>query len=368
MPPAAAIGAGIAGAASSAGGLLSGASGLASSLGGLSSSGSSSSGTESLMLQMQAAQLANEERMKISSEYFDDLIGRREIKRGKRKGEFTYGNVGKLLMGQKPSDVFGKKPLYRAVDFSPTLDQDPGLANVAGDVTAGNLRNFAQNAQLAEAVNSFLTTDSRNRVASFDPYLMGNIEATGRAAQLASQGIVPTSDAEGIIGNRNEMTSIYGTPGTSRGQVAKDLGLSQLDLQTRIAPQLTQTNAALINAIAPPQMRDDPRSREVQASQAIQVGAADNQFEAEFDRREQNLASLLAAIPDPRKQGIFNLQNTLRAQQFMIDFGLANGMGIPNTMPDNLGGDGMQGFLAAVGNAGSFFNSIGSLFGGNSNT
>lgn len=350
-----AIGSAIGGAAESIGS-------IGSALGGLGGGGGGAGA--GMAAQIAAAQAANIERQKISDGYFDGLIGARKIKRGPNKGEVKYGRTSELLMGQTPQDVFGVKPLYQEVDFQTMTDQSPGLQQQANDVTQGNIANFADNSALASAVNAFLTNDAKGRVGAFDPYLMGNIEQTGRNAALASQGILPTSDAQDIVASRNEMGGIFGTAGTSRGQVAKDLGLARLDLQTRVAPSMMQGNAALINAIAPPQMRDDPRSSQVQTAQALQIGAADNQFEAGFDREEKNLQSLLAAMPDPRAQGLFNLQNTLRAQQFMIDFGLANGLGVPGTMPDNLGGDGMAGMMQGMSAAGNIFSSIGSIFGG----
>lgn len=333
---------------------------VGSALGGLGG-GSGGSAGAGMAAQIAAAQAANAERQKISDGFFDGLIGARKIKRGPNKGETKYGKTKELLFGNKPVDVFGRRPSYYEVDFETMLDQDPGLGNLAGDVTAGNLRNFAANSQLAEGVNNFLTSDAKKRVGAFDPYLLGNIEQSGRNAALASQGILPTSDAESIVGNRNEMAGIFGTAGTSRGQVAKDLGLARLDLQTRVAPGMMQGNAAMINAIAPPQMRDDPRTSQVSQAQAIQVGAADNQFESEFDRRELSLRSMLEAMPDPMAQGMFNLQNMYRSQQFMIDFGLANGLGVPGTMPDNLGGEGMAGMMQGIGSVGNAFSS---LFGG----
>ena len=355
------------GAAAAIGGAIGGAaetvSGVAGALGGLGGGGGGGAGGGTAA-QIQMAMAANAERQKISDKYFDGLIGKRKIRRGPNKGQVKYGNTKEVLLGQTPRDVFGVRPEYIPVDFETMADQSAGLRDQARDVTRGNLANFADNAALASAVNAFLTGDARNRVGSFDPYLLGTVEQTGRNAAMASQGILPTSDAEDIVGARNEMAGIFGTAGTSRGQVAKDLGLARLDLQTRIAPSLTQGNAALINAIAPPQMRDDPRTGQVSTGQALQIGAADNQFEATFDRQENNLKSLLAAMPDPRAQGLFNLQNAWRSQQFMIDFGLANGLGVPGTMPDNLGGDGMMGMMQGVQAAGNIFSSISSIFGG----
>jgi hypothetical protein len=364
--PVAAIGGAIGGAASAAGPAIGALGELGGMFGGGGGSAGASSAGATYQQQVEMAMLANAERQNIADDYFTSLIGKKEIQKGPRKGETVYGNINDLLMGQTRQDVFGKKPKYYPIDFQTALEQDRGFANVAADVTEGNLKNFQANAQLAQGVNNFLTADAKGRVGAFDPYLLGNLEQTGRNAQLAGAGILPTSDAESIVGNRNEMAGIFGTAGTSRGQVAKDLGLARLDLQTKVAPMLNQTNAAIINAIAPPQMRDDPRSREVQNSQAIQIGAADNQFEAQFDRQEQNLRSLLNSIPDPAAQGIFNLQNTLRAQQFVIDFGLANGLGVPGTMPDNLGEEGMMGFTQGMQGAGSFMSNIGSIFGGSS--
>lgn len=350
-----AIGAAVGGAAETIGS-------VGSALGGLGGGGASAGG--GMASQIAMAQAANIERQKISDGYFDGLIGARKVKKGPNKGQIRYGKKNELLLGQKSQDVFGVRPQYQEVDFQTMTDQSAGLRQQANDVTRGNIANFADNSALAAAVNAFLTNDAKGRVSSFDPYLMGNIEQTGRNAALASQGILPTSDAQDIVGARNEMAGIFGTAGTSRGQVAKDLGLARLDLQTRVAPSMMQGNAALINAIAPPQMRDDARSSQVQVGQALQIGAADNQFEATFDRQEKNLQSLLAAMPDPRAQGLFNLQNTLRAQQFMIDFGLANGLGVPGTMPDNLGGEGMAGMMQGMSTAGNIFSSIGSIFGG----
>lgn len=362
MGPVAAVGSAIGGAASSIGGAAGALGEVAGAFGGMGGGGASAGG--GMAAQIQMAQMANIERQKISDDYFDGLIGARKVKRGPNKGQMKYGRTKELLMGQKPMDVFGLKPQYLPVDFETMTDQSAGLRDQGRDVTRGNIANFADNSALASAVNAFLTNDAKGRVSTFDPYLMGNIEQTGRNAALASQGILPTSDAQDIVGARNEMAGIFGTAGTSRGQVAKDLGLARLDLQTRVAPSMMQGNAALINAIAPPQMRDDPRSSQVQTGQALQIGAADNQFEATFDRQEKNLQSLLAAMPDPRAQGLFNLQNTLRAQQFMIDFGLANGLGVPGTMPDNLGGEGMAGMMQGMSTAGNIFSSIGSIFGG----
>jgi len=366
--PVAAIGGALGGAAKAAGTI----GGIANSIGQIGSAfgGGGASAGGGMASQIAMALAANLERQKISDGYFDGLIGAREIKRGPNKGEMRYGKTKELLMGQKPMDVFGLKPQYLPVDFETMWDQSSGLSSFGRDVTRGNRNNFADNAQLASAVNNFLTTDSKNRVGSFDPYLLGNIEQTGRNAALAAQGILPTSDSQDIVGARNELAGIFNTAGTSRGQVAKDLGLARLDLQTRVAPGMMQSNAALINAIAPPQMRDDPRSSQVQLGQALGIGAADNQFEATFDRQENNLRSMLAAMPDPRAQGLFNLQNTLRAQQFMIDFGLANGLGVPGTMPDSLGGDGFAGIMGNVsqglGAASNLFSSFGSLMGGGS--
>lgn len=368
MGAAAAIGGAIGGAAETVGGIAGAVGGAADAVGGLFGGGGGGGGGSSYMQQVRMAMLANAERQKISDEYFDTLIGKREVRKGPRKGETVYGKTRDLLFGNTKADVFGRRPHYYEVDFQPMLEADPGMAGTAADVAGGSLKNFALNSQLADAVNNYLTNDAKRRVAAFDPYLSGTLERNGRNASLAAQGILPTSDVETLVGNRNEMAGIYGTAGTSRGQVAKDLGLARLDLQTRTAPMLAQTQAAIINAIAPPQMRDDPRTSQVQLGQALQIGAADNQFEAQFDRNEFNLKSILESMPDPMAQGMFNLQNTLRAQQFVIDFGLANGYGVPGTMPDNLGGDGMMGFTQGMSALGGFSNSIGSIFGGGSSS
>lgn len=364
--PVAAIGAAVGGAAKGVAGIASTVGGAANAVGGLMGGSSGSSAGSSYAQQAQMAMLANAERQKIADDYFSPLIGKRKIEKGPNKGKVVYGHNRELLMGETAPGVFGRRPKYHAVDFQPMLEADPGLAGTAADVTRGSLANFQQNTRLADAVNSYLTGDAQRRVSAFDPYLMGTLEQTGRNASLAAQGILPTSDVETLVGNRNEMAGIFGTAGTSRGQVAKDLGLARLDLQTRTAPMLAQTNAAIVNAIAPPQMRDDPRTSQVGLQQALGIGAADNQFEAQFDRNELNLRSILQAMPDPQAQGLFNLKNTLRAQQFVVDFGLANGYGVPGTMPDNLGGQGMMGFTQGLNAAGGVARSIGSIFGGQS--
>lgn len=385
MPPVAAIagavgsaaggiGGAIGGAASGIGGALGGIGGvvgqagsLLGSLGGMGGGGGG--GADPLALynaQVAQAMAANEARQGIADEYFGDLIGKRRIKRGPNKGKLVYGHNSPLLFGENKAAVFGKRPEYTEVDFETMLDQQPGLADTAADVRDGALRNFAGDTRLADAINQFLTADAKSRATAFDPYLLGTMEQTGQNAALASQGILPSSDLQQLVGGRNEMASLNGTAGTSRGQVARDLGLTRMDLQTRVAPQLTAQNAALIDSFVPAALRADPRQSQVQLSQALQIGAADNQFEATFDRNEQSLRSLLEAMPDPQAQGLFKLKNALRAQQFAIDFGLADGFGVPNTMPDGLGEGGILGFSGGVINAGNALTSLGSILGGGS--
>lgn len=346
------------GAVAAIGGALKGASkvaGAAKGLFGGGGGGGGDGGMAQYQAQVEQAKLANAERQKISDGYFGQLL------------DGTYGNPEDLLFDLGAENIFGKRPEYYEVDFEGLNSLDPGLGGIAGDVTQGNIDNFGDNSRLSSAINQFLTNDSKNRINAFDPYLADNIEQTGKTAALAGQGILPGSDIETITGQRNESTGIFGTAGTSRGQVAKDLGLAQFDLQTRVAPGLNQANTQIINSILPPELRDDPRSGQVQASQAIGIAAADNQYEAQFDRAEQNLKSLLESIPDPQAQGLFNLQNSLRSQQFTIDFGLANGEGVPNTMPDNLGsknGGGSSSFGPAMQAAGGMFQTLGGVLGG----
>src|SRR5690606_17373868 len=182
--PVGAIAGAVGGAASSAAGALGGIAGAVEGISGIAGSiGGHGMGSGGASQQLQLALLANQQRKAISDDYFDRLIGRRVTGRGKNR-QVRYGVQNQLLMGQTPRDLFGLRPEYIPVDFEAMLGQDPGLAGISGDVTRGNLQNFGLTSQLAGQVNQFLPQDAINRVNAFDPFLMDNSQATGRAAQL----------------------------------------------------------------------------------------------------------------------------------------------------------------------------------------
>lgn len=318
---------------SAAAGAISSVGSAAKSIGGLFGGGGGETGP---VFNAEAAQSVNDE-------YFDTLL------------DGTYGNRDDLLFDFAPRDVFGSRPNYYEVDFQGLNEQDPGLRDLASDVTQGNIRNFRDNARLSDAVNNFLNEDAKERTEFFDPSFGATIRQTGQNALAASRGVLPSSDAEQLIAGRNEVAGINGTAGTSRGQIARDLGLTRLQLQTEVAPALTQSQTGVINSLLPPQLRSNPRDNQVRTEQALGIAANDNQFGAQFDRNEQNLRSVLEASPDPQAQGLFNLQNALRAQDYAEDFAIAGGLSPAETFGSNsrLGG------AAPV-----QLNSAASLFGG----
>lgn len=211
-----------------------------------------------------------------------------------------------IAYARRNPGVFGEKINFEGIEYTPLFQQDPGYANMAGDVIAGNRRNLGANIALTSDTNDAITTDALDRINRMYP---GFQDAFGQQSQNTMnflRGDLPMEDRARIAAQRSEAVSLGGGGGNLAQQTAADLGLARIDLMNQGAAQLTN-NVNLMDRINPVAGMLRPQSNFVDVGQAINSAVAENQFDATFAASERDAEFNASLIPDPKKAGMLNL-------------------------------------------------------------
>lgn len=214
-----------------------------------------------------------------------------------------------LPPGVSEEQVFGTRPEFQEVDYTPLSQSDPGFARLTADTIAGNLQNVGGANELFGKISAAITDGMKRRVSAFDPNILGNIAQAGENAALALRGRLPGEDVMDIVGNRAELSSLLGTPGAGRAQTAKDLGMTRFGLQTQTGPNLLSNVTSIINSIDPASLRQGalPQDWLMRPSQVAGIAAQENQFDASFQRNQEDSRMFINAMAEPAAAGLFNM-------------------------------------------------------------
>jgi len=201
-----------------------------------------------------------------------------------------------------PEAYFGSIP--EPVDYTPLYQSDPGYANATGQVIAGNRRNLKAATRLSGDVNKAISAQALERIKGWDPTFVGAMSQLSNNRNSALAGYLPYQDALGITADRGRLANDLGMAGGSSPQIAADLGLSRLDLQSNVGPQLSQTIASIFGQVDPIGRHESPQNYLLYPNQAVPWMIQESQFAAGFQQSE----NAIAAMADPAKAGLLNLQ------------------------------------------------------------
>lgn len=210
-----------------------------------------------------------------------------------------------IAYARRNPGVFGEKIDFESLSYTPLGDMDPGYANLAGQVIAGNQRNLPDATRLANETNAAITQGSVNRLNTLYPEFNDSFDQQSRNTDAFLRGEIPAEDRELITARRTEAQSLGGG-GVNPQQVAADLGLTRMELMAQGAANLTN-NVNLWDAIDPVARQITPQSLFVDVGQALSTAASDAQFAASFEQSERNAELNYAMTPDPQKAGMLNL-------------------------------------------------------------
>lgn len=198
--------------------------------------------------------------------------------------------------------IFGERP--ELVEYTPLFKSDPGYRQLAADTIDGSRANAGRASALTDAINKAITKQAQGRINSWDPTFVGAMAQLQRNRNMALNGVLPASDVMSITGDRGKLANDLGYAGGSGPQIAADLGLKQLDLQTNVGPNLAARITEILNQVDPIGRHATPQDYLLSPSQTVPWAIQENQFGAEF----QSQQNLIAAAADPAAAGLFNLQ------------------------------------------------------------
>lgn len=201
-----------------------------------------------------------------------------------------------------PEAYFGSIP--EPVDYSPLFKEDPGYANATGQVIAGDRRNLKAAGKLSAGINKEISAEALTRIQGWDPTYVGAMSQLQQNRNSALAGYLPSSDALSITADRGRMANDLGMAGGSGYQTAADLGLKRLDLQTNIGPQLSQTITSILGQVDPIARHESPADYLLKPRDAVPWMIQESQFAAGFQQSE----NAIAAMADPAKAGLLNMQ------------------------------------------------------------
>lgn len=221
---------------------------------------------------------------------------------------------------KKNPEAFGSKPdEWNSLDYAPLFQTDPGYANLAAQVIAGNQGNLDASTQLSRDTNAYATEDARTRMNQWYPGFQDAFSQQQQNTSNLLAGRLPWEDIMGIAARRTEANSLLGGAGNSQ-QVAADLGLTRLSLMQQGERSLN-ANADLVGRIDPFARRIMPQSMFVDTGQAISTAATENWQDYQAAAAERDAAFAYEMMADPYHQGMLNLYagaagiNTAGAQQ-----------------------------------------------------
>jgi hypothetical protein len=227
--------------------------------------------------------------------------------RAQRQRQNQFGDLLKQAQGNS-ADLFGTRPEFTPVDYTPLYLSDPGYRQLAGDVIAGDLENLPAASQLSAGINKAITASSRERIEGWDPSFQGAMDTLYSSRNDVLKGRLPYSDALAITADRGRLANDLGMSGGAGPQIAADLGMKRLDLMTNVGPSLTSSIASILNTVDPIQRHTTPAQYLLEPSQIVPIAAHENQFAATFGLQQALESAMFDALPDPGAQGLFNLQ------------------------------------------------------------
>lgn len=198
--------------------------------------------------------------------------------------------------------IFGTKP--KLVKYNPFFKSDPGYKNLATATIEGSFANRNKAADLTGAINKAITKQAQGRMNSWDPTFMGAMSILERNRNMALNGVLPAGDVMSIAGDRGKLANDLGYAGGSGPQIAADLGLKQLDLQTNVGASLAAQITNILNQVDPIGRHASPENYLLSPQQTVPWAIQESQFAAEF-KQQQNL---IKAAADPAAAGLFNMQ------------------------------------------------------------
>lgn len=205
-------------------------------------------------------------------------------------------------------DIFGEKPSFEGVDYTPLFMSDPGYRQLAADTISGDQANLPAASQLSSDINKAISASSKQRIEGWDPSFMSALNSLYDTRNETLKGRLPYSDALAITADRGRLANDLGYAGGSGPQTAADLGMKRLDLMTQTGPSLTASIANILNSVDPIQRHTTPAQYLLEPSQTVPLAIQENQFAATFGLQNALEQATFDALPDPRAQGLFNLQ------------------------------------------------------------
>ena len=255
------------------------------------------------------------------------------------------------------ADIFGDRP--KLVKYKPFFKSDPGYKNLAAATIEGSFANRNKAADLTGAINKAITKQAQGRVKSWDPTFQGAMSMLERNRNMALNGVLPASDVMGIAGDRGKLANDLGYAGGSGPQIAADLGLKQLDLQTNVGASLAAQISNILNQVDPIGRHASPQDYLLSPQQTVPWAIQESQFAAEF-KQQQNF---VAASANPAAAGMFNMQafqQGLAGQQGGSDNAaiigaIASGIGGIASAYSGAYGSGSQNYMASGPAAGATY-------------
>lgn len=227
--------------------------------------------------------------------------------------------------------IFGSKPEFESVDYTPLYESDPGYRGIVADILSGDQANLPAAAQLSGDINKAISKSSLDRIQGWDPSFMGALNTLYSTRNQTLKGRLPYEDALAITSDRTRLANDLGMAGGAGPQIAADLGLKRLDLMTNVGPNLAGSIAQLLNTVDPIQRHSTPENFLLLPSQGVPMAIQENQFSSTFDFQQNLEEAFFNAMPDPAAQGLFNLQ------AFQAGFGGGNSGGASGIL-SSLGG------------------------------
>lgn len=260
-------------------------------------------------------------------------------KRGGFEGQFDLG------------EIFGAKP--GVAPFSPI-----SLTEQQAAALRGNLANLPLANQLAAGFSSGFTDAALDRVRSIVPGFDRAQAQQARTALSQLAGEIPRDVAEAVASARAELSGVAGTFGGDRNLVARDLGLTSLDLQ-RSGASLFQDILNQANQISPAGAQINPGSFAVSPAQQTDLSFRQNLIDQGQRQNQLNIG----AAPSPAAEALFQASLANLGGQAGTLAGVA-GLQPPAGPFSNAPGPFQPVYDAIGGAAGNLFDSAFGLSGG----
>ena len=202
-------------------------------------------------------------------------------------------------------DILADPSGYAGSRVMPAMYRPTSLDESLQDVLGANSGQFNAIANLIAQSNQFTTANDMGRIEEMAPGTSRAMESgMGNAASMMA-GVIPDDVREQVFANRAGMSAATGAPGGASSMVARDLGLTSLDMMQ----QGTSLFGNIVNAaqtISPVNRQMAPAQMMYQPSAGVSLNLEQAQL---MQNSQQNAYNLLAA-PDPALSMIAQLQAT----------------------------------------------------------